>query len=52
MIKVSGLSIEEVAKATSSTAGAVKQKVHRAYDRLRILLQDAVPGTARTGEKS
>jgi RNA polymerase sigma-70 factor, ECF subfamily len=52
MLKVSGLSIEEVAKATSSTSGAVKQKVHRAYDRLRALLQDAAPGTARTGEKS
>jgi RNA polymerase sigma-70 factor, ECF subfamily len=52
MLKVSGLSIEEVAKATSSTPGAVKQRVHRAYDRLRALLQDAAPGTARTGEKS
>ncbi len=43
MIKVNGLSIEEVARATSSTVGAVKQKVHRAYDRLRALLD-------RTGE--
>ena len=52
MLKVSGLSIEEVAKATSSTAGAVKQRVHRAYDHLRALLQEAAPGSARTGEKS
>ena len=52
MLKVSGLSIEEVAKATSSTAGAVKQKVHRAYDHLRALLQEEAPGRARTGEKN
>jgi RNA polymerase sigma-70 factor, ECF subfamily len=38
MLKVNGLSIEDVARATSSTAGAVKQKVHRAYERLRTLL--------------
>jgi RNA polymerase sigma-70 factor (ECF subfamily) len=29
MFKVNGLSIEEVARATSSTVGAVKQKAHR-----------------------
>jgi RNA polymerase sigma-70 factor (ECF subfamily) len=39
MLKVGGLTLEEVACATSSTVGAVKQKVHRAYDRLRRLLQ-------------
>ena len=39
MLKVNGLSIEEVARATTSTVGAVKQKVHRAYDRLRAILQ-------------
>jgi RNA polymerase sigma-70 factor, ECF subfamily len=39
MLKVSGLSIEEVARATSSTVGAVKQKAHRAYERLRKLLE-------------
>jgi RNA polymerase sigma-70 factor, ECF subfamily len=36
---VGGLSMEEVACATSSTAGAVKQKAHRGYDRLRKLLR-------------
>ena len=41
LLKVHGLSIEEVARATASTAGAVKQKVHRAYDRLRGLLAGA-----------
>jgi RNA polymerase sigma-70 factor (ECF subfamily) len=39
MLKVDGLSIEEIARATSSTAGAVKQKAHRAYQRLRSFLQ-------------
>jgi RNA polymerase sigma-70 factor, ECF subfamily len=39
MLKVGGLSLEEVARATSSTAGAVKQKALRGYDRLRKLLR-------------
>jgi RNA polymerase sigma-70 factor (ECF subfamily) len=39
MLKVGGLSLEEVARATSSTIGAVKQKAHRAYDKLRKLLE-------------
>jgi RNA polymerase sigma-70 factor (ECF subfamily) len=38
MLKVGGLSLEEVARATSSTSGSVKQKAHRAYERLRKLL--------------
>jgi RNA polymerase sigma-70 factor (ECF subfamily) len=39
MLKVSGMSLEEVACATSSTVGSIKQKAHRAYDKLRILLE-------------
>jgi RNA polymerase sigma-70 factor, ECF subfamily len=35
MLKVAGMSLEEVARATSSTIGSVKQKAHRAYDKLR-----------------
>jgi RNA polymerase sigma-70 factor, ECF subfamily len=35
LLKIAGLSLEEVARATSSSVGAVKQKVHRAYERLR-----------------
>jgi RNA polymerase sigma-70 factor (ECF subfamily) len=35
MLKVEGLSLEEVARATSSTVGSVKQKAHRAYQKLR-----------------
>jgi RNA polymerase sigma-70 factor (ECF subfamily) len=39
LLKVNGLSIEEVARATSSSVGSVKQKAHRAYERLRAVLQ-------------
>ena len=39
MLKVSGMSLEEVARATSSTVGAIKQKAHRAYEKLRLLLE-------------
>jgi RNA polymerase sigma-70 factor, ECF subfamily len=51
MLKVGGLTLEEVARATSSTVGAVKQKAHRAYERLRKLLQmqaeDGAKGAAQ-----
>lgn len=43
MLKVSGMSLEEVARATSSTVGAIKQKAHRAYKRLRHVLGEALP---------
>jgi RNA polymerase sigma-70 factor (ECF subfamily) len=39
LMKVSGMSLEEVARATGSTVGAVKQKVHRGYERLRGLVR-------------
>lgn len=39
MLKIVGLTLEETACATSSTVGAVKQKAHRAYKRLRQVLQ-------------
>jgi RNA polymerase sigma-70 factor (ECF subfamily) len=35
MLKVQGMSLEEVARATSSSVGSVKQKAHRAYEKLR-----------------
>ena len=41
MLKVSGLTLEEVAMATSSTVGAVKQKASRAYAKLRTLLSSS-----------
>jgi RNA polymerase sigma-70 factor (ECF subfamily) len=39
MLKVSGMSLQEVARATSSSVGSVKQKAHRAYEKLRELLE-------------
>jgi RNA polymerase sigma-70 factor (ECF subfamily) len=35
MLKVSGMSLDEIARATGSSAGAVKQKVYRACQTLR-----------------
>lgn len=50
MLKVNGLSIDEIARATTSTPGAVKQKAHRAYERLRSLLKPAEPKPAERKE--
>jgi RNA polymerase sigma-70 factor, ECF subfamily len=41
MLKLAGMSLEEVARATSSTVGSVKQKAHRAYRRLRARFKGA-----------
>jgi RNA polymerase sigma-70 factor, ECF subfamily len=41
MLKVNGLSLDEVARATSSSVGAVKQKACRAYAKLRTLLSSS-----------
>jgi RNA polymerase sigma-70 factor (ECF subfamily) len=38
MLKIAGMSLDDAARATSSTVGAVKQKAHRAYTRLREVL--------------
>ena len=47
MLKVNGLSLDEVARATSSSVGAVKQKASRAYAKLRKLFSSSEPwGTA------
>lgn len=35
MLKVSGMSLEDVARATASSVGSVKLKAHRAYEKLR-----------------
>lgn len=40
MLKVMGMSLEEVARATSATVGSVKQKAHRAYRTLRQALTE------------
>ena len=47
MLKVSGMSLVEVANATGTTVGAVKQKAHRAYEKLRVMLRDS----SETGTK-
>ena len=47
MLKISGMSLEEVANATGTTVGAVKQKSHRAYEKLRVLLRDSEARTKR-----
>jgi len=39
MLKVSDMSLVEVARATSSTVGAIKQKAHRAYATLRQIIE-------------
>lgn len=44
MLKIVGMSLEEVARATSSTVGAIKQKAHRAYAALRSMLAAEDPG--------
>jgi RNA polymerase sigma-70 factor (ECF subfamily) len=47
MLKVLGMTVEEVARTTASTTGAVKQKAHRAYETLRKLLQGEPPAGNR-----
>ncbi len=48
MLKVTGMSLEEVARATSSTVGSVKQKAHRAYKKLRVMLSREAAGRERS----
>jgi RNA polymerase sigma-70 factor (ECF subfamily) len=43
MLKAAGMTVEEVARATSSTVGAVKLKAHRAYESLRAFLTSRPP---------
>jgi RNA polymerase sigma-70 factor (ECF subfamily) len=52
MLKVAGMSLEEVARATSSSVGSVKQKAHRAYERLRERLRETGMRGERKGELS
>lgn len=49
MLKVAGMTLEEVARATSSTVGAVKQKAHRAYEKLRKTMSTLGPRGERGG---
>jgi RNA polymerase sigma-70 factor, ECF subfamily len=52
MLKVTGMSLEEVARATASTVGSVKQKAHRAYKKLRNLLSATEHRSRQRGERS
>jgi RNA polymerase sigma-70 factor (ECF subfamily) len=52
MLKVVGMSLEEVARATSSSVGSVKQKVHRAYEKLRQRMGAMELRKARSGGRS
>jgi RNA polymerase sigma-70 factor, ECF subfamily len=49
MLKVEGMSLEEVARATSCSVGSVKQKVHRAYKKLRETIGATGPRKWRSG---
>jgi RNA polymerase sigma-70 factor (ECF subfamily) len=49
MLKVGNMSLEEVARATSSSVGSVKQKVHRAYKKLRETMGTPQPKETRSG---
>jgi RNA polymerase sigma-70 factor (ECF subfamily) len=49
MLKIAGMSLEDVARATSSSVGSVKQKAHRAYERLRERLSGMGLSKGRTG---
>jgi RNA polymerase sigma-70 factor (ECF subfamily) len=46
MLKVSEMTLEQVARATSSSVGSVKQKAHRAYQKLRQVLMEMGFGQA------
>lgn len=49
MMKVAGMSLEDIARASSCSVGSVKQKVHRAYESLRARMSAMGPkkGSAR-----
>jgi RNA polymerase sigma-70 factor (ECF subfamily) len=49
MMKVAGMSLEEVARATSCSVGSVKQKVHRAYKILRDRINAMGPQESSEG---
>jgi RNA polymerase sigma-70 factor (ECF subfamily) len=49
MMKVAGMSLEEVARATSCSVGSVKQKVHRAYRHLRDTMNAMDPKKGPSG---
>ena len=48
VLKVGDMSLIEVARATSSSVGSVKLKAHRAYEKLRAVLQNPTPKHERS----
>jgi RNA polymerase sigma-70 factor (ECF subfamily) len=52
MLKISGMTLEEVARATSSSVGSVKQKAHRAYEKLREWLGAGAAPAGRKGGRA
>ena len=52
MLKISGMSLEEVARVTSSSVGSVKQKAHRAYEKLREQLSGMGFGRVGAGGRT
>ena len=52
MLKIAGMSLDEVARATSSSVGSVKQKAHRAYQKLRDRLSSIGQRDRPTGAMS
>jgi RNA polymerase sigma-70 factor, ECF subfamily len=52
MLKVAGMSLEEVARASSCSVGSVKQKVHRAYRKLRSTMNAMGPKRGPSRELS
>lgn len=49
LLKIGGMSLEEAARATSSSIGSIKQKVHRAYRTIRTHLDAAKREKRRIG---
>jgi RNA polymerase sigma-70 factor (ECF subfamily) len=49
LLKIAGMSLEEVARSLSCSVGSIKQKVHRAYKKLRIQLRDMSIASSRDG---
>jgi RNA polymerase sigma-70 factor (ECF subfamily) len=49
LMKVGGMTLEEVARATSCSVGSVKQKVHRAYKNLRSRINSKDPNEGSSG---
>jgi len=52
MLKVAGMSLDEVARSTSSSVSSVKQKVHRAYQKLRQELKRQNVRRGASGEST